>query len=850
MKRLVFFLLLAATLLAGTHAQTKGPTVDKILFNAKSQEDIGLMDVAGGKSDIWNYATSGGVYKRLPETVKSKLDTYSVSGASFLGLYLNPYPDKAPYLSDANTDASGKVRFNPLAMRKIRHALNWLVDRQKIVDEILSGAGLPMFTPVVPGLPNSSRFDLVAAKLGMTASGNEVRALADIDAAMREAAALPELRGRLAKASPWWSLDGAPVTVRFVMRADDPSVRLPLGRYVADQIEKAGIKVERVEVDRVKAHALYAETDPRANQWNIYTEGLGSNQTNAYWETVLSQMYAPWASVMPGGNNRDFWNYENPELDRLTSAAVNGQFKDEAEYWSEVQAAASLGMRESVRILLAAKTSYLAAATDRFDRKMAYGLADGIDKWSMYTADVKAETSGADSGKKVLRMTGFSARGALFMSAWDPVGPDGFGDTYSGIVMKEVSDLEMESHPASGIMMGVRATWSAMASSPEKTQVPPQAVIWNADNQKWESGLTYTKDSAGAYAYQKTANLKARSRATFSFLFGNWHHGRPVDTNDYRYAIALRYDLSHARSADDRVYNQSYASAVNPSLARQLGYSFNPDKTITVYGDANFPMDKAQLASLLVPSLQVGAVNSGAVLPWEILESLKAIVAESSASGTAYSFSSDNRFTEVDLLARKTVQDLKAKLAEFIATKRVPASLAGFLTADEAVRGYRLTLAWLESHGHGYISNGGFLLDRYDPVANTGVLVANRDPAYPFAAGYWDKALRLDYSRIDALAAADYRKGQSIKVTATVVRVAYPENSSGPADKADVYVSLITGDREIRVKALAAGVGTYTAEIPASVLDGLEPGLYTVVAESNLGKEQAPGVGSTKILKY
>jgi hypothetical protein len=33
-------------------AKAKGPIADKILFNAKSQEDLGLMDVATGKSDI------------------------------------------------------------------------------------------------------------------------------------------------------------------------------------------------------------------------------------------------------------------------------------------------------------------------------------------------------------------------------------------------------------------------------------------------------------------------------------------------------------------------------------------------------------------------------------------------------------------------------------------------------------------------------------------------------------------------------------------------------------------------------------------------------------------------------
>ncbi len=843
-------ILLSFALSSAVAAQTTGPIVDKILFNARSQEDLGLMDVAAGKSDIWNYGTAGNVFNRLPADVQSKLEVYSVSGASYLGLLVNPYPDKAPYITDARLDASGRAQFNPLAMRKIRYALNWLVNRQRIVDEVFGGAGVPMFTPVVPGLPNASHFSLVAAKQGMTAGGNEARALADIDAAMREAAALPELAGRLSKGARWWAFDGAPVAIRFVIRADDPNSRLPVGRYVSDQIEKAGIKVDRLEYDRTKASGLVNRTDPASNQWSVYTEGLGSNETNAYWEMTIAYDYAPWASVMPGGRKKDYWSYENPELDRLTQSIVDGKIASAADYWDKLLAATGLGVKESVRVMLVAKTSYFASAKDRFAARMAWGLGDGIDKWSTYTADVKPETSGPDVGSKLLRLTGFSSRGALFMNAWDPIGPDGFGDTYSGAIIKQLSDLEFEPNPATGIPMPVRATWSAMKSGAAPLAVPARASIWNAETKKWEAGLAYAKDAGGAYSYQRVAQSVARSQATFDFRFGSWHHGRPVDQNDYRYAIAFPYEIAFDQGSSNRAYDAAYASGVNPRLARAKGYVFNSDGSISVWSDAAYPMDQAQLAAMMVPSLQVAAINSGAVLPWELLEALKSVASESNASGTAYSFSSDSRFTEVDLLNPRLVADLKAKLADFIGARRVPASLAGFISPEQAVQDYRLTVKWIESHGNAYISNGGFFLERYDPAGNTGVLSAFRDPAYPFAQGYWAGALATVYSRVDSVQPANYARGQDLKVTVAVSQLSYPQNLASAATQARVGVSLMLGDGDITAAATYKAPGDWEAVFPHKVLDSQKAGTYTVVAESNLGKGDSPGVGSSVFLKF
>ncbi len=845
---LIFALVLVVGLAAG-FAQTKGPIVDKVLFNARSQEDLGLMDVASGRSDFWSYGTSGGVFKRLPEDLRSKLEPYTVSGASYVGLLINPFPDRAPYLSDAAVDASGKARFNPLAIRKVRYALNWLVNRQKIVDEVFEGAGLPMFTPVVPGLPNASRFSLVAAKLGMSDHGNEAQALSDIVEAMKAAASLPELAGRLVKTGPWWSFDGSPVSIRFVIRSDDPNSRLPIGRYIADQIEKAGIRVERLECDRTKASALVNRSDPATNQWSIYTEGLGSNETKAYWEMTIAYDYAPWASVMPGGNNKAFWNYSSPELDRVTQAVVGGDIAGPKDYWDEVLKATRLGLTESVRVMIAGKTSYFTAAKERFATRVAYGIGDGLDKWSTYTADVKPETGGADAGKKVLRMTGFSSRGALFMNAWDPVGTQGFGDTYSGSIVTQLSDRELEPNPATGRPMAVRATWSSLKTGSAQQPVPASAVIWNAAAQRWESGLGYVKDAQGRYGYSK-APVSAKSSAVFAFRFGSWHDGRPVDQNDYRYAIALPYDLAFKGGANPRVYDASYASGVNPRLARARGYSFNKDGSIGVWSDAFYPMDQAELAALMVPSLQVAAVDSGAILPWELLEALRALVSESSASGTVWSFNTEPATVEVDLLNPKLVADLKAKLADLSAARRVPASLRGFLDPETAVRDYQLALAWLETHGHAYISNGGFLLERYDPVGNTGVLAAFRDMAYPFEKGYWAKLLTGEYSRVESVEVTDPVKGQDLRIEVRVGVVRYPAVESAPTGKASVTVSLMVGDRTISAGAKPSAGGQYEAHMPAAVVDGLPVGAYTLVAESSLGGEDAPGFASTLLMKF
>ena len=405
----------ALALAAG--AQVKGPIVDRILLEARTQEDIALKDVAAGRTDLFDYGVDGATFKSLPDDLRTKLDPYAVTGALYEDVFMNPYPNAAPYTATVG----GTAVFNPFAIRDVRYAMNFLINRKQIIDEILVGAGAPMYTPVIPGQPNSSRFGLIATKRGFTAEGNERKALADIDAAMRKAA---DADPKLAKKGQWWTYDGQQVRVKYLIRVDDPNLRLPEGRYIASQIEKAGIKVDRLEYDRAKCIALWSKTDPASYRWNLYTDAWSGGQTYAFWESAIAQMYAPWESFMPGGGKAGFWQYEDQELDALTQACVNGRVRDGADYYDKLFKATDIGLDEAVRVFVAATTNYTCANKDRFNSRMLWGAGDGIDNFSLYSADVKP---GPD-GSKVLKLTEFSSKGTLFTSAWDPIGPDGFGD--------------------------------------------------------------------------------------------------------------------------------------------------------------------------------------------------------------------------------------------------------------------------------------------------------------------------------------------------------------------------------------------------------------------------------------
>ncbi len=802
---------------------TKGPIVDWVYFNARSGEEAALSETAEGKADLFLWGAQDGAFGALKQAARAKLETYRVPSESW-SLLFNPVPNSPPH----TVTVRNKTYFNPFSIREVRFAMNLLMDRKYVADKILGGFGSPMFSVAAPGLPGAYQYSLIAAKLGLTSAGSETRALAEIDAALSKAGGLPDLKGKLSKQGGKWSFNGEQVTVKLLIRSDDQG-RLREGRYVADQIEKTGIRAERLEYDKNKCVATAYHGNPADYQWNAYAEGWDAGEARQYRENSVSQMYAPWNGNMPGGQAAEFWNYRNAEIDALTERIVNGRFRDEKEYWDGVVRAQEIGLREAVRVFICSRDLRIAANKAGFMGRFVRGQGSGPDAWPLFTADVKPQKN----GQKIIRALGFLPKEYPFMGSWDPVGMDGFADEYSLLIARACSDGASFVAPYTARDTPWRASWSDVRTKVRvdkdkdgretlagEIPVPEDAVLFDSAAKAWK------KVGPGIFSF---------SRATYAYKWGKWHTGRPITVADLMYSFAFVTDWMTKDGDKDPYYDPAYESLMRPAYSIYRGITVNKDGTITLYMDYNHvDPDRVAGQCALFTGTRGNADSIG--VSWEIAEALAKIVAEGAKSGTAWSFSADN---EVDLLDPACLKDLKAKLQEMKAAGYVPQSIRQWRTPAEAAASYGAAVKWIDAHKNAYISNGPFFVNNVDLDVSYVELRANRDPSYPFEAGYWNKLLKTRTTRIDAVSPPPTTaKGREARIGVKVSVTDYPSGAVKPAPAAvKVKLTLVTPEAEKTYIGKFVSAGRFVAAIPAADMD-LKTGSYALAAESRLDEEE------------
>lgn len=789
-----------------------GPIADKIYINVRMKQEIALKDVAEGLSDVLYTGVDGPVVSSLDKETRDKLELYSTPSGSW-SLLMNPIPNKAPYL----VDVEGEDLFNPFAIRKVRYALNDLIDRKYIVDEILGGAGGPMLSMATPGQPGTYKYNVLASKMDLSETGNEEKAIRDITEAFNAAAALPELRGKLVNDGKWWTYRGTPISVKFIIRVDDPSGRLKEGHYVSDQLEKVGIQVERLLWDRSKAGNVVYGSDPAEYQWSIYTEGWGAGETRAYWEHIVAQMYAPWYGYMPGGAVPENWNINNPELDDVTEKAFNGNYLDTDEYWELSLRGLELGLEEAVRVYVCYQNQYYATNKEVYNKRTPYGRGDGFNRWSII---------GSDTKKEELNVTCYSAKGSLFMNPWDPVGTDGFSDTYSRAIAELASDPIFFENPATAestdhrtLSSNVRTEVGRNAAGEVVGQikVPSSALKYNSGTNSWE---------------EVGEGVTAMSTADYEYPASKFHHGERNDLTFPLYVNAFIQEWATKDADTDKYVDEAMVSFLGSGLKTRKGIVFDVENnTYTAYFDYNFPPSEARTASKGMLSNNMADGSHTIHVSWEITEAMGLMVAEGSASGQVYSFTYGAAGAEEpDLLNEKSNEDILAMLRKMKSERHVPDSLAGFVSEEEAVRRYDSAINWIVEKGHSFISDGPYYIEKYDATTNYMELSAYRDSSYPFKSDYWPKVLETATVSIDDLEMpASVSMTEGLTASVYVSEVQYPYDISESANNASVSVKIITETEELEFPGVNAGDGLYTITIPEGRLKGLDIGIYTMI---------------------
>jgi peptide/nickel transport system substrate-binding protein len=791
------------------------------------KEELALQDVIEGKSDVFMQSVPGNLFFGLDNESREKLDVYSVPSGS-LGLFLNPVPNEAPY----QWEVEGETFFNPIAIKDVRFAINFLIDRQYIVNEVLNGAGMPKFTQATAGQPNAYRINLLAKKLGFTETGDKEKAIKMITEAMKKASEIKENQGRLKMGSEFWEFDGKPVELKFIIRADDPNTRMVIGNYIADLLEDASLKVERLLYDGNKALSSVYYDDPGKYNWHLYTEGWGAGDTYVYWQTPTMQYYSSNWGFQPGSLNDTWWNFQNPEGDEAAAKAFYGQVLTEEEYWENILKASEIGIRDATRVWIADQNDFFVANAERYKERMPYGLGDGLNRWSL-------EHSKVEDG--VLRVVQHSGRGNLFISNWDPIGADGFSGVYASNISDLVFDRPITYTPfgkAHDARIYLIDTENSVYKDEEgnikgNLEVPSNAIKYNAyTNQYEEIGM----------------GNKAFTKSTFGYRYGVWHHGREITQDDLIYADVFINEWATKENDQDKEFNNAYSEYWKTDIEEsQVGMIFNDDDTITTYFNYNFPPDEMIQAAYWAPWVRVlAASKSNIAVPWELTEALSLMVTEGANSDIKYGFQEDDNIEEIDLIVPKHVEDIRAKLVEMIERKYVPTSLKDRVTVEEAIKNYEKVIEWIDEKGHAVIGNGPYYIEN---IANDYIeLNAFRHEKYPYEKGEWEEVYKSSWMRIDRITMPDYvTTFDDIDVRANISLVDFPSDETSPATKGEVKAILVTPNGEITAEGNMKSEGIFDITIPSEDLEGLTTGTYTVIVTATYSGFTSTETGSILI---
>ncbi len=713
----------------------KGTYLDKVEFIQYSDPNTAVEEVKNGNLDIYYSPIPS---SRIDPQLRQDVNIFQSTGTEY-SLLINPAPSKT---------------FNPFAVREVRYALNYLVDRNMIVDEILNGYGSPMISAYKPYDPDYLHV------LGTLQSFNFQYDPSLAEQMTREGltkAGAQEIHGK-------WYFNSKPIEVTIFIRNDD-QVRQAIGEILASQLKKMGFEVRTEYGDLTKAFTVVYGSNPEDMQWNIYTEAYTIGGFFRYDSVTLSQMYSPWFSNMPGFNNPEYWNYENSSLDSISKEIFVGNFTSSQTRATLLNEGVKEGVQESVRIFLAAQIDHYVA------NKRVKGIIND------FGAGITSRFTPINSrdGSDMMRI----GVAKIYQGAWNPVA--GFTDSYSQEMSSSVMDPGDFKNPYTGFTIPVRTTWEVKTAGPTgKLDVPNDAIRWDPSQQKW---------------IQVGQGIKATSEVTFHMKFGNWHNGRPMDMNDVLYDIYFLYQWGWDGAAQTATYDPEYSPKANQAADTLVGVRVIDGDTIEVYQNY-WHFDQNEIAD---------SAEVWPTMPWEMMYAMERSVVDGKlAFSRSEATSKDIEW--LSLVVPKDAQIMQSYLEGFEKDNSIPTPLAGLANSTYCDSRYNASSSWIGEHGNAMISNGPFFLDSYLPEARTITLKAFDDPAYPFPTGYWKDFEHVQLPSIESIhvpTVITIGKGFEIPAEAT------PDS--------EVYYYFINSDGKVAYDGMqTTGNGTFAIVVPAA----------------------------------
>jgi peptide/nickel transport system substrate-binding protein len=692
------------------------------------------------------------------------------------------------------------ARLNPFAVPRIREAMNWLIDRNHIVDEIMGGMARPRWLPINTAFPDYARLADVARRLEIAYSHNPDRARAVITEEMGRLGATL-VGGR-------WHFRGAPVSVIFLIRSED--ARRAMGDYITGLLEGVGFTVDRRYGTAAMLSPIFAGSPPDPTRWTIVTGGWLMTVISRDQAANFAFHYTP-----RGGGPRRLAYRPAPEFDRLADRLARRDFATISERNRLMAQALELSMRDSIRVWLAEPASVWPR---RAELQIASDLAGGLSGSRLWPYTIRYD--GRAGGTVRIGITD------LLVEPWSPIG--GSGWIFDLAFIRATMDWAVMPDPHTGLWHPQRVEraevfvqrglpvsrtldWVTLTTVPE-IRVPADAFIsWDPRTQRF---ITVGERHPGG--------LTARSRTVVHFerdLFRNaqWHDGTALSLSD----IMLRWILTFDRAMEgSAIFDPAAVPAFRVFEHEFRGFRIISENPLVVeyYTDV-FHLDAEDTAATAAAAFWPN-YGQGPGAWHKMALGIRAEAARELAFSAAKA--ARERVERTSFIAGPSIAILDRHLAAARAENFIPyaPTLGRFITAEEARTRWTQLTHWRTGRGHFWIGTGPFQLQRVSPVEK--IVELHRFPRFADPATRWLGFGAPKKAAVAVTGPATVRAGTE---AAFDIRVTHAGRPYPPAKIERVRWLLFDARGELAATGEAARVGDiWRAALPAAITGRLAPG--------------------------
>ncbi|MBN2047204.1 MAG: hypothetical protein JW750_05115 [Anaerolineaceae bacterium] len=612
-------------------------------------------------------------------------------------------------------DATGKL--NPFYSAKVREAMNWLVDRDYINQEVYGGVSIPKFFPITAGFPDYAKHVEFARALEAKYAYNMEKATEVITEEM-VAMGAEMVDGK-------WTYEGEPVELIFLIRNDSDGTRIPIGDYVSTQLEKIGFTVDRQYKTSSESSPLWVLGDPQDGTWHIYTGAWIVTAVDRDQGDNFQFYYTPQSAYAFS----PLWQvYEvSDEFTEISEKLALNNFTTLEERSELFAAAMEQTFEYSYRVWLIDGVGF---TPWRPEVTVAFDLAAGVDAGTLwpYTLRFEGQEGGTmkwgTSDLFVDPANPVAGSNWTYDAQWrNPTGDYGvITNPYTGVPLPQRIE-SAEVTVQTGLPVGQTYDWVTLNFSDEIT-VPEDAWIdWDVESQTfvtvgemYPDGLTALRKSVVYYPADFYETVK-------------WHDGSNISAADFVMGLIMTWEPGMEGSA---IFDESFVPVLESFKSAFKGVRFASTDPLTIefYSDV-WAMDAESNVTTLWPEYGYGNAGWHQIAISNLAEA-NGELAYSADKATAAGIEWTN------YVAGPSLDILAAKLDEAAAESLVPyaATLGDFITADEAAARYANLAAFYAEHGHFWLGTGPYILDKVYPVEKTLTLVHN--PDFPDMADKWD----------------------------------------------------------------------------------------------------------------